>query len=132
MKDYDKRAIRQDYHIGEWVLPAEETGRMHKLSRSWHEPYHAGAGSEWARHNNREGLPPTGWPNPDLQNQSHPLSGCLPRKLLLVYGDRHVSPGCPPRWVNKLLQDQCPDGESCQEVAMHGASGWGGNSSGFH
>ena len=40
---YDSRVTPTNYVIGDWVLvkfPAEEPGRIRKLSRPWHGPYH--------------------------------------------------------------------------------------------
>ena len=40
--DYDKKATRHEYRVGEWVLVKflwEETGKTRKLSRPWHGPY---------------------------------------------------------------------------------------------
>ena len=42
-KNYDRRTSATKYKAGEWILirfPHEETGCLHKLSRSWHGPYH--------------------------------------------------------------------------------------------
>ena len=39
---YNKKATEPQYRIGDWVLakfPHEETGRLRKLSQSWHGAY---------------------------------------------------------------------------------------------
>ena len=41
-RQYDKKVQPVTYRVGEWVLvkfPAEESGKMRKLSRPWHGPY---------------------------------------------------------------------------------------------
>jgi hypothetical protein len=41
-KLYDRKAVKRDYQIGDWVLvrfPQEESGKQRKLSRPWHGPY---------------------------------------------------------------------------------------------
>ena len=41
-KCYDRKVVRRDYRVGDWVLvrfPHEETGKGRKLSRPWHGPY---------------------------------------------------------------------------------------------
>ena len=40
--DRSKKCVKSTYVVGDWVLirfPAEETGRLRKLSRPWHGPY---------------------------------------------------------------------------------------------
>ena len=39
----DTKSSHVEYHVGNWVLvrfPADETGRMRKLSQPWHGLYH--------------------------------------------------------------------------------------------
>ena len=41
-KTYDKKSAERPYCVGEWVLvkfPADESGKMRKLSWPWHGPY---------------------------------------------------------------------------------------------
>ena len=103
---YDKKSTPTSYNLGDWVLvkfPQEETGWNRKLSRPWHGPYHvverrdpditvvkayAPQDGQIQVHQSRVSLCPLGFP-----------AG------FFWYGGKRSSPGCPPKWVDKLLQD---------------------------
>ncbi len=71
-KAYDKTASQRQYRVSEWVLvkfPADETGRMRKLSRPWHGLYRVVQVRAGARRG--EGLPPPGWSHTSPSEQSH-------------------------------------------------------------
>ena len=105
-RNYDKKAACRDYRIGEWVLvkfPADETGKMRKLSRPWHGPYRV---TEQKK------------PDVTVVKVYRPQDGPIQVHKARVtpcpsvfqagyywYGNRRSSPGRPPRWVDRLLQD---------------------------
>ena len=110
-RNYDKKVVCRDYRIGDWVLVrflADETGKMRKLSRPWHGPYRV-----------------TGLSEPDVtvvkvyrpqdrpicvhQARVTPCPDAFPAGYFW-YGDCRSSPGRPPRWVDRLLQDKNQDG----------------------
>ena len=107
---YDQRATHTSYKLGDWILirfPAEETGARRKLSRPWHGPYRViskngpdvtatkvyfPTESQIQVHMSRTCACPTGFP-----------AGYY------WYGSKRKGPGRPPKWVEELMNDDCPD-----------------------
>ena len=110
--DYDKKTVPRDYRIGEWVLvkfPADETGKMRKLSRPWHGPYRV------TEQNNPDVTIVKVYRPQDGAIQVHktrviPCPAAFPAGYYW-YGDRRSSPGRAPRWVDHLLQEETQDAE---------------------
>ena len=122
-RNYDRRAVHRHYRIAEWVLvrfPAEETGRMRKLSRPWHGPYRVLEVKGPDITVERVYRPQDG-PIQVHQTRVTPCPDAFPAGYHW-YGDRRVSPGRPPRWVDRLLQDQSPNSELSPEAAMEPAT----------
>ena len=112
-RNYDKRTGDRDYRIGEWVLvrfPADETGKMRKLARPWHGPFRV-------MEQNDTNVTVTKVYRPqDGQIQVHktrvtPCPDTFPAGYHW-YGDRRASPGRPPRWIDRLLEDSLQTAES--------------------
>ena len=107
---YDRRATHTSYRLGDWILirfPAEETGARRKLSRPWHGPYRVKSKngpdvtatkvyfpteSQIQVHMSRTCACPTGFP-----------AGYY------WYGSKRKGPGRPPKWVEELMNNDCPD-----------------------
>ena len=84
-------------------LPADETGGMRKLARPWHSPYRVLGTNE------PDITVEKAYRSQDGTIQVHktrvtPCPDTFPAGYHW-YGDRRQSPGCPPRWVDRLLRD---------------------------
>ena len=101
-KSYDRKVVRRDYRVGDWVLvrfPHEEMGKGRKLSRPWHGPYRVVEANE---------PDVTVYRPQDGQIQVHhtrvtPCPPAFPAGYYW-YGDKRHGPGRPPKWVDKLLR----------------------------
>ena len=105
-KCYDRKVVRRDYRVGDWVLvrfPHEETGKSRKLSRPWHGPYRVVEANE---------------PNVTVVKVFRPQDGKIQIHQTRVtpcppafpagyywYGDKRHGPGRPPKWVDKLMRN---------------------------
>jgi len=103
---YDSKVTPTNYLVGDWVLvefPSEESGRMRKLSRPWHGPYHI---------TNSRG------PDVDVTKVYHPQDGVIQVHQSRVkhcppnfpagfywYDGKQRGPGQPPKWVEQLLEE---------------------------
>jgi len=103
---YDSKVTPTNYIIGDWVLvkfPAEESGRMRKLSRPWHGPYR---------------ITSVRGPDVDVTKVYRPQDGgiqihqsrvkhCPPNFLagFYWYGGKQRGLGRPPKWVEVLLEE---------------------------
>lgn len=102
---YDHRAVQVNHQVVNWVLvrfPQEESGKNRKLSQPWHGPYWFVART-----------------NPDItvvkvdhlkigliqvhqsRVSSYPLD--FPAGYFWYGAQRH-SPGCPQKWLQRMLQ----------------------------
>ena len=102
---YDRHSQDMDYQIGDWVLvrfPQDEMGRMRKLSRPWHGPYHVIEKRDPDITVVKIYAPQDG----QIQVHQSRVVRCPPELPagFYWYGSRRSSPGRPPRWVDKLLQ----------------------------
>ena len=108
---YDRKATTRDYKIGDWVLikfPQEESGKNRKLSRPWHGPYRVVEKRD-----------------PDLtamkvyRPQDGPIhihqSRVSPCPLEFPAGYYWYGPGCPPKWVDRLLSHPTDSQEESME-----------------
>ena len=116
-KQYDKKVRPATYRVGEWVLikfPAEESGKMRKLSRPWHGPYRItdingpNVSASQVYHPKKEGI----------KVQQSRVKHC-PHQLpagFYWYGGKSSGPGRPPKWVENLLAGKDADkGEAGDE-----------------
>ena len=109
-RQYNKKVKPVTYQVDEWVLvkfPAEESGRMRKLSRPWHGPYH---------------ITKINGPNVSALKVYHPQNDGITVHLSRVkhcpvnfpagfywYGSKSKGPGRPPKWVEQLLAGKQTD-----------------------
>ena len=103
---YDKKSSPVSYGLGDWVLvkfPQDETGRNRKLSRPWHGPYRIVERRDPDVTVVKVYAPQEG----QIQVHQSRVSPCPPGfpAGFFWYGGKRSSPGRPPKWVDKLLQD---------------------------
>ena len=103
---YDRTATTRDYKLGDWVLvkfPQDETGKNRKLSRPWHGPYRV------VERRDPDLTVVKVYVSQDQQVLVHQsrVSPCPPGfpAGYYWYGGKCPSPGRPPKWVDRLLQD---------------------------
>ena len=107
---YDKKLKPVTYRISDWVMvkfPADETGRLCKLSRPWHGPYRITA---------------LNGPDVSISKVYYPQKGGIlsfvkpcppnfPAGFFWYWGKRR-GPGRPPKWVEQFLDDKEINNES--------------------
>ena len=101
---YDRKSNEVTYHVGDWVLvrfPADESGKMRKLSRPWHGPYRVIS-------NNAPDLSVSKVYHPKdagIQIHQSRVKPCPPNLPagFYWYGENNKGRGRPPKWVEQLL-----------------------------
>ena len=119
-KAYDKKTAERLFRLGDWVLvkfPADESGKMRKLSRPWHGPYRVTKLCEPDVRVEKIYRPQDG---PVLIHKSRvtPCPDEFPAGYYW-YGNRRHSPGRPPRWIDRLeksvLNEQSSTAQDSEE-----------------
>ena len=103
---YDTKSTHVMYYVGDWVLvrfPADETGRMRKLSRPWHGPYRVTELREPDISVTKVYHPQSPGINVH-QSRVKPCSLNFPAGFYW-YGGNSKGPGKPPKWVEQLLEE---------------------------
>lgn len=107
---YDRRATHTSYRLGDWILirfPAKETGARKKLSRPWHGPYRV------ISKNGPDVTATKVYFPTESQIQVHMSRTCAcPTNFpagYYLYGSKRKGPGRPPKWVEELMNNDCPD-----------------------
>lgn len=109
-RGYDRRTTPTDYRVGDWILvkcPQEETGKLRKPSRPWHRPYRVVSKRDPDVTAVKVYSPQDG----QIQVQQSRVTTCpsgFPAGYFW-YGPKRHSPGRPPRWIHKLLSNECPN-----------------------
>ena len=104
-RQYDRRARESTVRIGDWVLirfPQDESGRWRKLSWPWHGPYRVVDRSDPDVTCVKIYYPQDG----EIRVHQSRVCDC-PAEFLAGYywyGGRRRGPGCPPKWVERLMQ----------------------------
>ena len=105
---YDRKAKADRYRIGEWVLikfPHEESGKQRKLSRPWHGPYRIMSLTDMDITAIRIYFPEDGHIKVH-QSRVSPCPVGFPAGYYW-YGGNKQGPGRPPKWLERLLQEDC-------------------------
>ena len=122
-KNYDRGTTTTEYKAGEWILirfPHEETGHLHKVSRPWHSPYHVMS---------------TRGPDITAVKVYFPQDGPIQVHQTRVtqcplefpagyywYGGKRSGPGCPPKWVDKLIRSETQNDIDVQPNEANGCA----------
>ena len=93
-------------------FPADETGKMRKLARPWHGPYRVVEQHDPDVTVVKVYRPQDG-PIQVHKTRVTPCPDAFPAGYHW-YGDHRFSPGRPPRWVDRLLQDN-----QSQDTELH-------------
>ena len=106
-RTYDQRSKEVNYQLGDWVMvkfPQEETGRLCKLSRPWHGPYHIIDRQDPDVTVVKIYAPQDG----QIQVHQTRVAPCPPQLPagFYWYGTRRSSPGRPPKWVDQWLRGE--------------------------
>ena len=108
-KQYDRGAMLTNYSVGDWVpvkFPSDESGKGRKLSRPWHGPFGVVKVQEPVVTVVKVYRPQ----DPHLrihQTRVTPCPSGFPAGYHW-YGSKRHGPGRPPKWVDKLLEEQTP------------------------
>ena len=117
-KQYDRKATPVTYRVGDWVLikfPADESGKMRKLSRPWHGPYRItevngpNVSASKVYNPQKEGIKVH-------QSRVKHCPADFPAGFYW-YGGKSKGPGRPPKWVEQLLAGK----DSSKEVVVNTA-----------
>ena len=130
---YDRSSNNRSFKIGEWVLvrfPQDESGKLRKLSRPWHGPYRVMSTNGPDVTTQKEYFPHEG----QIQIHQGRVCTCPPGFPVgyYWYGGKRQSPGNPPKWLQKLLNDEpnsdqsaetgnqttAPSDDECDEIQL--------------
>ena len=103
---YDRKADKYQYRVGDWVLirfPSDETGKLRKLSRPWHGPYRVVSCDD----TNLTAVK-VYFPREDAIKVHQTRAKPCPEGFMAGYywyGSKRKGPGRPPKWVEDVLSD---------------------------
>ena len=103
---YDSKLKPITYRVSDWVMakfPADETGRLRKLSRPWHGPYRISAVNGPDVSVSKVYYPQDGGIQVH-QSRVKPCTLNFPAGFYW-YGGKRRGPGRPPKWVEQILAD---------------------------